>query len=385
MRRGLRRACVALVLSVMASGSIPAGAQDERMPALPSGRVASDPQLAAMSEAWHAHWRSAVESHLHAVAARGTPRDFLAAGLLWPPSEEDAVRQEGPLTPPQARAWLQAAYDADTPDPLVAWTLLDACPWRGLACDSSVLMQRLLSVDADNAEIQLDAYAEAAARGDPAQAERHWQAAVAAPRYHSRMKELGALLATTLRGAAAPRLDPRLAVALGEDLGLGRPATPRDMADVLAMAVNTVIAMPALLPVTQRCSPQAGRVPAARLEECRRLYGLLAEDESILITQSLALPRLVEWSGNDGQGMALRERLRRFAWVYEGLMPDPATGSPARVVPDDYLDRFMREGELSAMRHQLEFNGIAGEPPAGWLPANPYWRNLVMSGTASSR
>ena len=31
----------------------------------------------------------------------------------------------------------------------------------------------------------------------------------------------------------------------------------------------------------------------------------------------------------------------------------------------------------SVVRHQLQANGIAGEPPAGWLPDSPDHRALV--------
>ena len=86
-------------------------AQDGPPPEVP-GRVESDPQLAAASRAWHDAWRANVEAHLRTVAVRGTPRDLLVAGWLWPRSDDDADTQ--------ARAWLQAAHAASTgDDPLV--------------------------------------------------------------------------------------------------------------------------------------------------------------------------------------------------------------------------------------------------------------------------
>ena len=93
-------------------------AQDGPPPEVP-GRVESDPQLAAASRAWHDAWRAHVEAHLRTVAARGTARDLLVAGWLWPRSNDDADTQ--------ARAWLQAAHAASRgDDPLVDWALLDA-------------------------------------------------------------------------------------------------------------------------------------------------------------------------------------------------------------------------------------------------------------------
>ena len=40
-------------------------------------------------------------------------------------------------------------------------------------------------------------------------------------------------------------------------------------------------------------------------------------------------------------------------------------------------EAILRDGELAAMRHQLQANGIAGEPPAGWLPDSPEHRALL--------
>ena len=45
-----------------------------------------------------------------------------------------------------------------------------------------------------------------------------------------------------------------------------------------------------------------------------------------------------------------------------------------RVTQKANLDR---DGELAAMRHQLQVNGIADEPPAGWLPDSPEHRALL--------
>lgn len=125
------RTRLALWLGMMVSvvAASPTIAQEGPPPAMP-GRVESDPQLAAASEAWHDAWRANVEAQLRMVAARGTPRDLLVAGWLWPLENDDARRQESrSFWRREARDWIQAAYDASTgDDPLVDWALLNACP-----------------------------------------------------------------------------------------------------------------------------------------------------------------------------------------------------------------------------------------------------------------
>lgn len=380
MRRILH--CVWLVAFLAVAA--PAAEQEAPGNALSPDRVASDPALVAASDAWHAAWRESVEAHLRVVAARGTPRDLVLAGLLWPPEDDPARSQaSGSFRRVEADGWLQAAYDADRgEDALVDRALLDACASPRLACDRRILLDRLVAADPGNAAVLLAAYDDAMQRRDTAAAERRWRAASDAPRYRSGVDELGLALATVLRRAPAPALDPALASALGEDLGIGRAATPRDMADMAAMGITAAIAVPSFRSLGQRCTPQVGRLPADTLAACRRLHARLADDESILVGPMIALPRLVEWAESDAERDVARARLRRLAWTYENaLRLRPFSASGGRL-SEDYIDRFLRDGELAAMRHQLQANGIAAEPPAGWLPSDPRWRGLLAAEAA---
>ena len=366
--RTTMQVCTWLVLMASVLAPSLSLAQDGPPPEVP-GRVESDPQLAAASRAWHDAWRANVEARLRTVAARGTPRDLLVAGWLWPRSDDDADTQ--------ARAWLQAAHAASTgDDPLVDWALLDACATNDARCDRSLLLQRLMAADPGNAERLLAAYADAVQRRDMAAAERYWQAAADATHYRAHFSDVGLLMATTLRQVPAPPLDPALAAAIGEDLGIGRAATPQDMADVAVMAITAAIAIPTLQPIMQRCRAQVGALPADARTACKRIYTLLAADDSIMIGPAIALPQLVQWADGDVE----RERLRQFAWVYENVMQLHQRPAAARHLPADYVDVFLRDGELAAMRHQLQANGIADEPPAGWLPDNPDHR-VLLTGT----
>ena len=368
MRKAMQAGTWLVLMASLFASSAPF-AQEGPPPEVP-GRVESDPQLAAASKAWHDAWRANVEAHLRTVAARGTPRDLLVAGWLWPRSDDDADIQ--------ARAWVQAAYAASAgADPLVDWALLDACTTNGASCDRRLLLQRLMAADPGNAELLLTAYHDAVQRKDMPAAERYWQAAANATHYRAHFSDVGLLMATTLRQVPAPPLDSALAAAIGEDFGIGRAVTPRDMADVAVMAINAAIAIPTLHPITQRCRAQVGSLPADVRAACKRIYTLLAADGSIVIGPAIALPQLVQWADSDIERDAARERLRRFAWVYENVMQLYQRPSTARHLPGDYVDVFLRDGELAAMRHQLQANGIAGEPAADWLPDHPDYRALL--------
>ncbi|WP_299344896.1 hypothetical protein [uncultured Pseudoxanthomonas sp.] len=381
------RTRLALWLGMMASvvAASPTIAQEGPPPEIP-GRVESDPQLAAASEAWHGAWRANVEAQLRTIAARGTPRDLLVAGWLWPIENDDARRQESrSFWRREARDWIQAAYDASTgDDPLVDWALLNACPKNDARCDRAQLLQRLMAADPGNAEVLLAAYHDAAERRDGNATERYWQAAANATHYRGHVNDVGLLMASTLRQVPAPPLDPALAAAMGEDFGIGRAATPQDLADMAVMGINAAIAMPSLSPVTQRCRTQVEALPLQARSACKRIYALMADDASILITRAVALPQLVQWADTDVERAAARERLRRFAWVYENTMLLYQRPATARQLPADYVDVFLRDGELAAMRRQLQANGLAGDPPVGWLPDRPDYRALLTDGPPSA-
>lgn len=381
------RTRLALWLGMMASvvAASPTIAQEGPPPEIP-GRVESDPQLAAASEAWHGAWRANVEAQLRMVAARGTPRDLLVAGWLWPLENDDARRQESrSFWRREARDWIQAAYDASTgDDPLVDWALLNACPKNDARCDRAQLLQRLIAADPGNAEVLLAAYHDAAERRDGNATERYWQAAANATHYRGHVNDVGLLMASTLRQVPPPPLDPALAAAMGEDFGIGRAATPQDLADMAVMGINAAIAMPSLSPVTQRCRTQVEALSVQARSACKRIYALMADDASILITRAVALPQLVQWADTDVERAAARERLRRFAWVYENTMQLYQRPATARQLPADYVDVFLRDGELAAMRRQLQANGLAGDPPVGWLPDHPDYRALLTDGPPSA-
>ncbi|WP_062358185.1 hypothetical protein [Pseudoxanthomonas mexicana] len=373
-----------LVLMASVSVPLPALAQEGPPPEVP-GRVESDPQLAAASKAWHDVWRANVETHLRSIAARGTPRDLLVAGWLWPMQYDEAGRPEA-ASWRLARGWVQAAYAASRgDDPLVDWALLNACAKTDAGCDREVLLERLAVADPGNAEPLLTHYSDAVQRNDTVSAERYWQAATSATRYRSRANETGLLMAEMLRQVPMPPLDPALAAAIGEDFMLGRAATPHDMPDVVVMAMHAATAIPTLHPLTQRCRAQVGQLPADTLSACKRIHTLLADDTSTLLFPAIALPRLVEWADTDAERDAARERLRRFAWVYERTMQLYQRPADTRRMPEDYIDVFLRDGELAAMRRQLEANGIATLPPAGWQPDNPQYRAALTGSPAATR
>ncbi|CAN7153691.1 hypothetical protein LJR168_000095 [Pseudoxanthomonas sp. LjRoot168] len=92
-KAGKRGAWLVATASLFALGSV--NAQQQSPPATPVQLTTDAPPLAAVNQAWHDAWRANLEAHLRTVAARGTPRDLLVAGWLWPAEADVAPRSAG--------------------------------------------------------------------------------------------------------------------------------------------------------------------------------------------------------------------------------------------------------------------------------------------------
>ncbi|NDK38917.1 hypothetical protein DT603_08700 [Pseudoxanthomonas gei] len=345
-------------------------------------RLANDPQIKRANDAWTRASQEATRQHLRKVAASGDARSLLAASMLW--FGFGGTLEEGvlPVAPaPEARAWFDAARSARPRDVLVAWMEASDCAGLSDSCNPREALQFLLQAEPHNAAVQLLALADADRRGDRKAAEGYWQASTLAPVYQPHALEIGRLLHATMAGVQQPPLDPRLAQAMGVWFGLNRPATAQDYGDVGVIGLSAAVAMPGFLPVSRQCRAEAVALAgSARQAECIRLLVLLAADESTLLAPMFALPKLVELSGDSAEGLAWREQLRQFQWVYENAQQRMFAANSSGGHPREYGTWFMTEGELSAMRRLLSHQGVPAQAPPGWLPANARYRALVSTG-----
>ncbi len=375
--KGFLGASLGLMLAATAQAGAPAGqaGADTLAWLAESQRLQEDPGLEALNRDWMRRYRLALETHLPVAAARGTPRELLAAALMLP-AREDAGVEAGTWMAPEARGWLEAADRADPRDVLVDWALANVCMSQDAPCDRERLLRSLLQQDPDNAEIRLRALADAAHKGDAQAAERHWRAATEATVHRSRFLELGRLLRDIQREVPLPPLDARLAHAHGVWMGLGRPAEVEDMADAFVIAMLAAVAMPAMAEVTRRCEARAIREDAVRRAECIRVFTLLAADESTLLGPMVALPRLVELTEGEPGNAGWRARLRRIRWIHESALARMLPSGPDQApLPKGYADWFIDEGEPAAMRWLLQAQGIPPEPPQDWQPRDQAMRN----------
>lgn len=344
--------------------------------------VVDDPSIRLANDAWMKATRMAIQQHARVLAARSDARSLLAAAMISSGFQHTENRKGDTDWKPEAetQAWFDAAAGLRPRDVLVAQIEANGCGLLSESCNSSDALAFLLQAEPGNAAVQLMAVADAERRGDKASADRHWQAAAEAGTYAPHTLAVSQLLYASMQGIDYPPLDPALARAMGTWVGLQRPATPQDIADVGAIAMVAALAMPGLSPITDRCKATSLKNSYGAIrEQCRHVLELLATDESLLVSPMIGLTSLVQLNGDTDEGKVWRDRLRQFYWVFENAMPRVA-GTTNAPFPAGYGRWFMSGGELSAMRKLIAHYGLPAEAPADWLPIDPYHRALVATG-----
>lgn len=359
--------------------AFPACIEDLHLPLPPEGRelmaMASDPVLQAAHERWRQGFDAAMLDHAQTLAARGDARSLLAAALIAPIRYDESTGQPlpGPVDP---AVWFDAARAVRPADPLVAWLETTGCMVPRLTCDANAALARLLQVDGDNAAVQWRAINAALDGGDEIAARTHLRLAAQASRIQPYAGELLTLLLESRNAAPLPPMDADTARVMGHIHQLDRPATNADVVAMLSAAQWAATALPAMAGVMQLCEPDRRDPDPMLRQDCIALLAKLAADESMVIFPAIALPRLVELT-HGPQRAAWQSQLRDHTWIIEQYPSALAGGADA-----DFPYRVAADGELEAIRHQMQDSGIPIQPPAGWLPRNPRTRALVTTGHA---
>ena len=350
-------------------------------PSTAQTHVGGDDVLPVEYGRWQRDFDAAMFEYAHVLAARGDPRSLLAAAMIAPIRFDESSGRALP-TSAEPQAWFDAARVARPADPLVAWLEATDCP-MALQCDADAGIARLLRIDGDNAAVQWLAINAALDGDDVIAARTHLRLAAQADRFQPYVGEVLKMLLEARAAVPLAPMDIATAEAMSISQQSGRPTSNEEMVAVLSMSQWAAIAIPALAGVAELCqlgvdTPQRD---VALQQDCESLLAKAADDDSIMVYPALALPALIELNHGAEQA-AWRVRLREFAWLYEQavrLLPLHEAGMGGLA---DYAHRMATDGELAAMRHVLEQNGIAPQPPADWLPSNPRYRALLTTGHA---
>ena len=344
--------------------------------------MARDPALQEAHERWQRDFDAAMVEQARTLAARGDARSLLAAAMIVPIKYDQATGQPLPAAV-DPTIWFDAARRARPADPLVAWLEATDCPVPGARCDPDAALARLLQIDGDNAAVQWLATNVAFGAGDVTAARTHLRLAAEATRFEPHGNQLMAMLLDARTAAPLPPMNADQAKVLGVTMNLGRPATNADLIGMWSIGQWIANAMPLMSGATQLCGAANGRpeLDAALRQDCIGLMAKVAASDSMVVFPSLALPLLVELDSGAGRAK-WQARLREYAWQYEQFRGLFRAGGPGVAIAgmDTHAHDIAADGELGAMRHVLEVNGIPLQPPAGWQPQHARYRALLTTG-----
>lgn len=264
---------------------------------------------------------------------------------------------------------LQRAVEAAVarwPDDVeIAWLAYEHCDERS-GCDRSAALARLTRADGDNLFAWLPDMAAARQAGDATRFARALRRAADAGLYDSRMGTSFLLLRPVLATLPVP---PSCDDAPGWQARATRAARPADaslLADMEAGAIEHAIAMPGLQALSG-CRLRELPASTAVVDDCRRLLAQFADGDTLL-EQGMALPALIDLSGDNAARAAWRERYRRLRWLQ--------ASAPRAEAIEGFTWRMWAEGEVNVLRKEATSAG-RWPPPDDWLPDDARGRALI--------
>lgn len=326
--------------------------------------TANGPLIATSSdvlEGWNRAQREAILRLVRELTARGDAESLLDAALLLPLTCDGSCNS---LFAERVR--LLAAAAAQAPQhPLIAFLQAETCM---LGNDCAAAYRRLALLDPDSLLAYLGVMHAAWQAGDPTTLDSALRAAATVSSYDAYNVELAAALEHALRRLPGPSAAVRAQMAESMDL---REPLDEDGARLLqAMGLSTAMGLPPLQALLQTCSVESVSRQPTRRAPCLAVLARMAGSDTAL-ARSVGLSRLVALTAATLDAAQWRERLREFAWVQERYLALQAGISVAD------LRLQAEQGEWQVMRTILGRHGVPLQPPAGWVPAQGPYRELL--------
>ena len=334
-------------------------------------------ELEARAEEWWAQYSRRIARHVEWLIERGDARSLYHAYLLMPSTDWfDKSRSQDPeyfeaamqRHHQDSMEILRLARERAPDDAQLAWLEAMNCHVPAAGCDPTAAELQLALIEPDNARGALLAMDRAFNAGDVATLDAWLTRAANADYYDMRYGAAALELLEVLESIALPPMDEALRTGLLKMSGLGQDGSgsAAELSAVLVGGIAAAQNIPPFAALGQTCG--AAHVTQARMARCHRVLQHLAASDTV-IAHAIALPQLIQLTGDPVQRRRLQERLRRFSWVHQ------QAASRADLT---YLLDSWRLGELVAGERLLQRRGIT--MPAGWLPDHPTHRSLILTG-----
>ncbi|MFC3814260.1 hypothetical protein [Lysobacter sp. GCM10012299] len=316
---------------------------------------------------WNAELGEALAKWL--AARPDDAESALAAGLMAPLLAADGTAPED--ISDRVAAALGEAGRLRPDDPGIAWLEAMRCPPGSTLCDRTSALQRLMRLDADNAEVWMVAAERAYQDGDMAAFDEYLHLAAQASHYDSRYDTGAKLLADLLASMPLPPRSPQADRTLRNIADLdGSPAlSDADFSTVLASLHDPGVGdLPSFSPLTRACRPP---LPVSRRRDCMGTSTRMAEAD-ILLARVMGVYQMVVLTVGTPANRYWRERLRQEKWLLSVGARFPGQKGP------DRARAVWQLGEAPALQAWLKANDHA--MPPGWLPDDPRQRDLITLG-----
>ena len=298
---------------------------------------------------------------INLLALRPDAESLLGAALLADADTDDKRRPAALKAP----ALLKRAQ-SNAPDAALVWwvTASSECRAAAKSCPSSDVLQKLESLDAENAAVWLLSLWHAQQAGDAPAARAALTSAAQAKRYND---YFGALVAALYHAQEVLPMSNELLNATGADAGVSGYRLLTAASVTLA-----TVSLPGGRALAQACKP-AEPADAAVVTDCLAVAekmesspSLFARGAGMTLHESLLAQGTPEMD-------ALHAQQRRLAWLMQSM-----SGLAARLANEERLTRSYVEAlggsgdEYAAVTEVLRSQGISREPPPGWqAPAAP--------------
>ena len=256
------------------------------------------------------------------LAGRQDAKSQLAYALTinmlqeWPDdiSAEDAGRLLAQQRAISQQA-LARAKELEPANPDIAWLAMDKC-FDGQPCEEA--QQALLTSEPDNAAVWLRAMTRAKFRHDDAAMEEAFWRAASAHRYDTHR---GSRMLAIMEGYAdlqTPTICdiPEIQELVRKQLPGGRPFNAGTLVEVMGIAQEQATVFSGAN-LQEFCKEKNGaKLPTDRQAGCIAISSLMAGDGSLLERQ-VAMPQLIELTGDTPAGAEWRERYRLLRWTVD--------------------------------------------------------------------
>lgn len=293
---------------------------------------------------------------INLLALRGDAHSLLAAALMAQADAQDKRRPPALKSP----ALLKRAQQAGADDALVWWVSAAVeCHDKAKTCPSTQTLQKLESVDAENAAVwALSLWHSQQAKDEPT-ARAALTSAAQAKRYND---YFGATIAILYDATSILPMSAELLNATGQNTGV----------DGYRLSSSAVIAATSLPPSAGAIAAMCKDATAdTRLVDCVSVAKTLAASGSVMaqhfgvsLLESLLQPG-PELDAAHAHARSLAWQMQRISELGDRLANDSRV---SRV----YTQALSEHGdEIAAVQAMLRSQGVTLEPPADWQPPQP--------------